>query len=199
TPSAHATFPPYVGSAILNGIFAPQAGVANHSGIIRISNFSGGGGYQFMVGKHDVYNCHLISGGEVGELVFKTYSALANRVIASGFFDDGPYYGLYMSVSGSSLTGKATNEFSTTTTGASYTLSTSTWYRIMFVVNDAADRVDFYVFNESGIMLWTDYVTSNIPTGPMGYGVKAIYNSAETGQEICWLDAISLHNTKALR
>jgi hypothetical protein len=32
------------------------------------------------------------------------------------------------------------------------------------VVNDAGTRVDFYLYNDSGTELWTDYLESDIPS-----------------------------------
>jgi hypothetical protein len=147
-----------------------------------------------------------IAGGEVAELVFKTPAAiLATTTIKFGYHDATtsalPVDGVYFLQVGTSIVGAASAVSDQTVTGDDYTLSVDTWYRLKLVVSDAADRVDFYIYDMSGAELWTDDVQADIPTAAgrtCGYVVVAT-DSATTPAELIQLDAMVFYSGKQVR
>lgn len=80
------------------------------------------------------------------------------------------------------------------TTGTGFQLITNTWYCEIIVVNADATRVDFYVYSEAGALLWTDFLTTNIPTAAarvLGHGVVTT-NSGTTSVALVDLDYLSV-------
>jgi hypothetical protein len=80
------------------------------------------------------------------------------------------------------------------TTGTGYQLITNTWYIAKIIVNADATRVDFYLYNEAGALLWTDFLTTNIPTASntdLGHGTIAT-NSGTTAVNLVDYDLLSL-------
>lgn len=109
--------------------------------------------------------------------------------------------GVYLSISTAGVaTGVARNNNVATTTATTYTLAASTWYHVRIQLNSDASRADFYLYDESGNLLWTDNVTSNIPTAAgreTSHGIKS-YKTTVGTVEIMVLDYISLFLPKDL-
>jgi hypothetical protein len=104
--------------------------------------------------------------------------------VAAGSGD--PTTGVYFYLNGSGVANaKAATASTRSATGTQYTLSLSTWYRLQFVVNASATRVDFYIYDTANPpnLLWTDYVTSNIPTSTPVGGKILGYSSDTSGSK----------------
>jgi len=167
---------------------APSAGVAtaNTPGVIRIRSGSNtDSGY-----KYGNSNTQLITGGEQYEVIFNP-ATLTNSTMRFGFYDAPPPLnvvdGAYLGVSGGIMFGRTASDDGgaggNTATGTSFNLVAGTWYRARVTVNSNATRVDFYLYNLSGTQLWTDNVTTNIPTASgreTGSGVSAMNSAAST-------------------
>jgi hypothetical protein len=100
--------------------------------------------------------------------------------------------GAYFEVPAGSLniSGKTASNSTRSTTGTAYTLTVNTWYRARLVVNSNASQVDFYLYNDSGTQLWTNNLTTNIPTGAgrqTGAGLIAT-NSGTTATLLAYWD-----------
>jgi hypothetical protein len=68
-----------------------------------------------------------------------------------------------------------------TYTSSSYSSFTvDTWYRACGIVNSSNDRIDFYIYNDAGAQLWTDYLTA-IPTNALSFGAGFFSTSASAG------------------
>lgn len=165
----------------VTGVLSAQTTIANHPGIVRFGANGATTGYMFRAGGTE--NNILIEGGEVTELIINFVTS-ANLVLYFGFGDNFntsaiPTDGIFINVAGTTLDGRARNNGSQTITGTTYTISTGTWYRLSIIVSADASRVDFYVYDASGTQLWTDSVTSNIPTQRVtSHGVLALKTNA---------------------
>jgi len=180
------------------GTQAKIAGVASHPGILRISSSTtaNSGGYILT----DI-NAFLIGGGEIFEVIFQPLVANnTNTTIRMGFLDATTYVdavdGAYFELSPGSLAikGKTASNSIRSTTATSYTLTVSTWYRARLEVNSNATQVNFYVYDDSGTQLWTDSLTTNIPTAlgrNTGAGVIAT-NSGITATALVYFDYMAV-------
>lgn len=165
------------------GTMAQQTSVANHPGITRFSQNGANTGARIWMSYASPI---LISGLERTELIFQlqTTSAL---VLRFGFGDNfnnaaAPTDGIWIDIAGATLSGKTRNNGVESTTGTTYASATATWYRAYIVVNADASRVDFYLYNSTtGLQLWTDNLTTNIPKvagRELSHGMQAYKTSA---------------------
>lgn len=161
---------PFMGIAITSGALNnPTSGGVftspNHPGVIKLTgSSSANSGYCIRSATNSI----LIGGGEHFECIFNLN--LATTTTYMGFHDSAtvaePVDGAYMALYGSStIQGMTSNNSTRGTTSTKYTLGTSTWYRASVVVGSSATRVDYTLYNDSGTVLWTDNLTTNIPTG----------------------------------
>jgi hypothetical protein len=149
-----------------------------------------------------------LAGYESSDLILRPRS-LAGTTIRAGFVDtasisdavDGAYIEMAQvgGVDGV-IVGKTASNSVRSTTGTSYTLATNTWYRLRIVVNSDATRVDFYLYSEAGALLWTDNLTTNIPTAAgreTGHGIVAT-NSGTTAVALVDIDYLDLAINRVL-
>jgi hypothetical protein len=147
----------------------------------------------------------LLTGGEVVELIFKAttvgvfngwnfYFGLMGAVASAP-----PSNGVFAYASGGpGLYGRAVSGGVGTSTGTYYTLVVGTWYLLKVVVNDDATRVDFYLYDDTGAELWTDYVTTNIPTAA-GHEVAPGFRVDDTNGatiDLGYVDRMDFYNEK---
>jgi hypothetical protein len=147
----------------------------------------------------------VLSGGETFEIWFKSTDVAVFNGISYNFglmdavatSPPGDAAWLYCS-GGTSMHGRCVSAGAGTTTGTDYALVVSTWYHAMIIVNDDATRVDFYLYSDAGALLWTDYVTSNIPTTvghEVGVGVRMWDSNGDT-VDLGSVDRIDFYNQK---
>lgn len=199
--SAVAQLAPFTTTAIGTGTAASVLGVANHPGIWRIA--SGAGANTGHIISSGGITSVLIGGGEIAEFIvsFPTTTAL----IAILGFDDTAAIGAatdgaYIQVTATSLDGRTRNNGVTSQTATSFTITANTWYRAKVVVNSTATQVDFYLYDSTGALLWTDLLTTNIPTAAgreTCFSAKA-YKTTITAANMMDLDWMSYSNTKVL-
>jgi len=156
---------PWVGASLAGGTCAAAAATSNHPGQIRLSTGAViGGGYRFMT----AVDCIRIAGAEHSEFIFQTPPNFANVYSRLGFQDsittgvvrDGVYVSLIANV----LAGQTRNNLAASTTGTSYNMAVSTWYRAKIAVNSNATLVTFVLYSAAGVVLWTNTLAANIPT-----------------------------------
>ncbi|MBI2560331.1 MAG: hypothetical protein HYW14_04275, partial [Planctomycetes bacterium] len=174
---------PWQGTALASGSFANDTGNANHPGVSKLSSHASNAdsGYSANTGA----GAFLLAGYETTTFVFKTPSDLTNVVVRMGFLDSftdtAPTDGVWVEMNGTALDGRtSSNSSASDTTDYGTPLSTDTWYRVKIVLNSDATRVDFYLYNESGTQLWTDNLTTNIPTASdrmVGHAIIAYYGA----------------------
>lgn len=160
------------------GTVTGTPGEANHPGILNMNGVAAAGtGAALRVGT----NAFLLAGDERCDFILRPLT-LAGTTIRAGFLDsisatapnDGAY--LFMDPVTALLTGRTFNNTVGSVTGTSYQLLTNTWYRFRVIVDPTAARVDFYCYDMAGALLWTDNLTTNIPTAAgreVGCGVLA--------------------------
>ncbi len=167
---------------------------AQHPGAVRIvsSTSTNSGGF---IGSNT--SQLLLGGGEVYEAVFYL-GTLTTSTFWLGFIDSGAAAesvdGVYIGIDSSGvITGKTSSNSSRSSTGTTYTASASTWYRIRITINSSSS-VTFTLYNDAGTVLWTDTLTTNIPTSSgrdTGVGALA-YNSGTTAVTMIHLDYMAL-------
>lgn len=192
-------FPAWSGSGFGTtvGTISPLAGEVNHPGIVNlISSVAANSGYYFFT----TITGFLLAGGETTEIIFKTRDITANTYVRMGFSDVAglvttPTDGVYININGETLDGRTVSNSVSSTTGTAYTLLDETWYRLKIILNSDATRVDFYLYNEAGIELWTDFLTTNIPTTTgrqTGHGITA-YFAGTTATGLISIDYMNLY------
>jgi hypothetical protein len=179
----------WTGAAISSATLTGEVGSAAHPGISAMtSSTSANSGYRYLTATDAI----LIGGGEVFESELSIYTT-TNTTIRVGFLDTttsaDPTDGAWINIAGTTLSGKTANNTSISTTGTTYTVSTDTWYRVKVVVNSAASRVDFFAYTAAGAELWTNNLTTNIPTAAgreTGSGTIATNSGTSTVDVIQW-------------
>lgn len=170
---------------------AQIASIANHPGLWRITSGAAANGAYFVYLQGSI----LLGGGEVAECIFRVNST-TDLVFEGGFLDQTlpttPTDGAWINIAGTTLSGKTANNGSVSTTSSTYAISTATWYRMKVVVNDSAASVTFYLYNASGTLLWSDTLSTNIPTAAgreTDMGVAACKTTAGSASliDIDWL------------
>jgi hypothetical protein len=145
---------------------ATRDGEANHYGIHRVTSHSSNSNSGAITGTGA--DSVLLQGNMAAEIIFKcpTLSALVHKL---GFTDvstisDSPTNGVWISVDGDLVQGRTADNGSASLTATGYTISADQWYRAKIVLNSDATQVDFYLYDDDGVELWHDTLTSNIPT-----------------------------------
>lgn len=98
-----------------------------------------------------------------------------------------PTYGIYIKIVNNVLTGY----HNTTATGTSYTVSTSTWYRLAIVVNSAKTIVTFTIYNESGTSLWSQSIALTLYTGLLPLFAAKVVSTSGVASDLIILDYFS--------
>lgn len=151
---------------------------------------------------------HLVKGGDTFEAIIKyvgSFTVSMNSVI--GFGDPPvaagaptPVNGAYFFINSNTAVGTTKIGAAISTTGSSYTILINTWYRYKVEVNAAANRVDFYIYDMNNVLLWNDFLTTNIPVAA-GQGTDIQVNfkkpdAAAGGGP--YLDWIAFYNSNPL-
>jgi hypothetical protein len=185
--------------ALLNsGTQAKIAGTASHPGILRISSSTTANSGAYIITDATAF---LLAGGEVFEVIFSPQvSGNTSTTLRMGFHDtttySAPVDGAYFEMAAGSMNiyGKTASNSTYSTTGTSYALTVGSWYRALVVLNSNATQVNFYLYDESGNQLWTDSLTTNIPTASgrnTGAGVITT-NSGTTATVLTYFDYMAV-------
>ena len=187
---ANTASPPWTGGGVAGGTMTGISGTADHPGILKFrSGTTANSGYRFAT-ENDAF---LIHGREHSECVFQMRRNVDTK-FKYGFQDTytagNPTDGLWIEVLDGNLRGKTANNGSISTTGTGYNLSLNTWYRIKFAVNTAASEVTYILYSAAGNQLWSNTLSTNIPTGAgrtTGHMITATH-SGEVAYDIIWVD-----------
>lgn len=157
---------PFSKASVNTGTIASIASIANHPGIQRLSSSaSASSGHQ--IGIITSPDALLLQGGEVAEYILRVVNT-ASLFLVAGFHDNDnigtPTDGAWFELSGTTLNGKTANNSTISTTSSSYVITANTWYRLKVEVSTGASLVTFTLYDSSGVVLWTDSLSSNIPT-----------------------------------
>jgi hypothetical protein len=191
------SYPPWHGLLISTGTQAATTGLSNHPGIIRLSSsVNANSGVAIALRSSSPI---LLAGGEISRLWHRPQT-LSGTTRHHGFHDttavtdpvDGVW--IWQDPATGIIYGRTRSNSVGSTTGTGYQLVTNTWYFEKIVVNAAATRVDFYLYDGAGALLWTDNLTTNIPTAAgreLAHGIVAT-NSGTTAVALDDLDYLSI-------
>ena len=190
------THNPWYSSAIASGSAANITGLLLHPGIYRLSSStSANSGFAIQTQTYAL----LLSGGETARCWHRPLT-LAGTTRHHGFHDsnsvsdpvDGAW--IWQDPATGIIYGRTRNNSVGSTTGTGYQLVTNTWYLEKIVVNANASQVDFYLYDNAGALLWTDNLTTNIPTAAgreLGHAVVTT-NSGTTAVALDDVDFLCL-------
>jgi hypothetical protein len=189
---------PFDYGAVSSGTIAKIPGEANHPGILRISSSTTANSGGNVLTDTTAFR---IGGGEVFEIIFQpSVSGNTNTTIRMGFLDataagdatDGVYFELPANSLG--IVGKTANNAVRTTSATIATLTVNTWYRCRIEINSNATQANFYVYDDSGTLLGSTNITTNIPTAAgreTGAGLVAT-NSGTTATLLAYFDFMAV-------
>jgi hypothetical protein len=184
--------PPWYGTSLATGTCSGAVdSSANHPGVFRFLSAlnTANSGFVFWITTTAI----LISGLETSDLIFSLPELNANTLIRFGFQDvytsSAVVDGVYIAIANDTLTGVTVNNSAQSVTATSFTLSASTWYHAKIVLNEDATLVTFYLYDEAGVLLWSDTLATNIPTARVTGHAIVCYNSAPGGTIRNLLDA----------
>jgi hypothetical protein len=92
------------------------------------------------------------------------------------------------------IVGKTANNAVRTTSATIATLTVNTWYRCRIEINSNATQANFYVYDDSGTLLGSTNITTNIPTAAgreTGAGLVAT-NSGTTATLLAYFDFMAV-------
>jgi hypothetical protein len=184
-------------SLIGAGTQAKVAGTAGHPGQWRPSSSTTANSGAYVMSDTTAF---VIEGGEVGEFILNPQTNTGTTIRAghhNATTSTAPTNGVFFEIVAGAVVGICRNAGTQTATATLATLSLSTWYRLRYRVNLAKTEVLFQVFSESGTLLGSGTVTTNIPTGTVGHGLIAT-NSGTTAVALVIVDYMSLASLRRL-
>jgi hypothetical protein len=97
----------------------------------------------------------------------------------------------------STLKAFACNNSTCTEADTDYTFSLNTWYAGLIETNADATEATFTLYNSAtGATLWTETITSNVPTGSgrkVGHGVSCFETTTDAASKLMTLDYMNLY------
>jgi len=188
---------PFTSVLIASGTLnAPNTLTSQHPGVIRFrsSTTTNSGA---LIGTNSAQL--ILGGGEEFNAIFQL-DTLALSTYRLGFHDSvdstDAVDGCYLEIASTGVaTGKTASNSTRSSTGTTTTLVTATWYRLRIVLNPAASRVDFYIYNDAGTLVWSDNLTTNIPPATVARVTAAVVNATNSGTtalDLMHLDYMSI-------
>ena len=181
------TFSPFLNAAVVSGTVGTGNGTADHPGIIRL-NCSTSANSGYYIGSHS--NSLLLGGSEEANIIFNIQTT-TNTTIRLGFHTSTSSAdaadGVYLEINGTTATGKTANNSSRSSTGTTGTLTISTWYRARISMNSNATIATFTVYDDSGTVVWTDTLATNIPTA-RNTGIAICATNSGSGSALVLVD-----------
>lgn len=171
---------PFWFQGVSSGSCQPGVGTDNHPGVAVITASAGGNSGGYM-GTNNGEGCILLKGGEKVSAIFKIPS-FANITSFCGFADNASsgsiVDGVFLIINTSGVVaGKTSNNSTVSTTGTTFQMVADTWYELSLLINVDATLVTYRVHSDSGELLWSDTLSTNIPktTGrELGAGVSSL-------------------------
>jgi hypothetical protein len=195
-------FDPFYGAVVSSGtINGPNAGMVttHHPGVVRARSSTTTNSGYWIGANAGVF---LLGGGEAFEAVFNI-TTLTNGTFRFGFHDSvtsaDAVDGVYLEMASTGVaTGKTAQNSTRSSTGTTYTVSIATWYRLLITVSSTA-RVDFYLYSDAGTQLWTDNLTTNIPSASGRETGAAVIgtNVGTTATDLYHLDWLAVYFSTA--
>jgi len=203
--AAGVTVYPWTVSAIAGGTALGIAAEANHPGVAQLRAAAGvNSGITLYLDA-----LAFLAAGSCGAMFILRPQVLAGAVIRFGFLDtqttadavDGCYFEMStVALVPGTIVGKTSSNSARSTTATSLLLLTNTWYRFTISLNATATLVTFTIYSEAGAVLWTNTLTTNIPTGAgrqTGHGLTC-HNTAGGAVAICDIDYMHVEINRTL-
>jgi hypothetical protein len=191
-------------TALGSGSFRSTAGSTNHPGI---SCWTSGSGSIDGVALKTNTNSLLLSGSEESRLYYAWISGY-RAVLRFGFHDsinstepnNGCYIELNWDVNGNTIYGRTATAGTRSTTATSFLIDGTNWRSMRVKLNDTADLVNFYIYDEAGAVLWHDSLSTNIPkTAGHEVGCMCImHDTRGAAVDQIYIDAITLNLPRTL-
>jgi hypothetical protein len=161
---------PFTGAAISSGTLTTPLTTAMTTGqtpgVVRLRSAAGANsGYRLQT----TAGYLLLDDNMVFEGVAQVQTS-TNTTVRLGFHDSvtsaDAVDGTYFEIVGTTATGKTSNNSARSSTASNYTITAggANWYRFRIVLNSTASTVTYSIYNLSGTQLWTDTLSTNIPT-----------------------------------
>jgi hypothetical protein len=190
-------------AAASSGTQAAVTGQANHPGIVALlDSTTANGGYAIITNN----NMLLLAGGEKAIFVFqdRNTTTRATATIRMGFIDSStntaPTDGCYVQIQSGVMTAICRNNNTQTASGTTTTITQNTWYSVVIEVISTS-LVRFTLYSEAGASLWTQDITTNIPSATgreTGFGANVFETTTDAAAQILWLDYMLLEINRTL-
>lgn len=180
-------------AAVNGGSPAYAGGLANHQGVYQhTAAVAANSGSRVYTEPNSI----VLTGSEKTTIIFKTV-ILANVLRRMGFHTStdqtAPTDGVYCKIDGGVLTGQTANNGTGSTTGTSYNLGATTWYRLSIELNSTATLATFTLYaDNSTTVLWTDTLSTNIPVSRLVSHVDICTSTAGSAVSIGLLDYMDI-------
>lgn len=180
---------PFFGTAISAGTITAIASIAKHPGILRIASVAAANsGYALGLNENPVAPGANGRMYVVGDDVVNGVFRMPTTTDASVLMGIANYYirdvnldaGVYIYISGTTLRGGSRDSSVETITTTTYSVVANTWYSFRIIVNGAMTEATFFLYDEAGTLLWSDTITTNIPTIVPGNEVDLKIYAAKT-------------------
>lgn len=187
--------PPWTGSASSSGTITTTANadLTGRAGVITArSSTTAGSGYNWVTSNHI-----MVKGGEKFSFIAAPLNNGSTTTTRMGLGDySSPTVtaanAISFEISNLVAQGFCANGSTRTSTASTYTMTAGTFYHFVAAVNSNATQVTFTIYSESGTQLWTDTVTTNIPTtNPLFHGWRTA-NSGTTALNLFSIDYMDL-------
>lgn len=182
---------PFALAAISGGTIVSLSASGSRRGIIQINkSTTANGGYRAMTDLAAI----VLTGGQYFEAwIRQNYQT--GTTIRIGFHNastvTAPTAGTYFEIAGGIASGKCTTGGSTSQTGT-YAMTLDAWYKLKITVDVAAANVTFEIRDESETVVFSDVISTNIPTEPVGAGFVATESSAVARTGIFLIDTLRM-------
>jgi hypothetical protein len=187
------------GSIVSNGSPSSPSGEVDHPGLLGLRcGTNANSGFGVLYRSTGI----KLNGLEHSEFIFRidlTTGLLFKAGMVIGGVSD-PFGGVWINISSTTLTGKTANASTVSTTSSSYTTSDSVWYRGKIETNSDASVINYFLYDMSGSLLWSDTLSTNIPTSAIPAGGIHAYKTTSSGADtlICTVDWLAFWSEKLL-
>jgi hypothetical protein len=133
----------------------------------------------------------LLSGNEQA-VIDVAPQTLTNSTARFGFCDTADHNdcvdGVYIECAATGVcTGKTANNSTRSSTGTTYTIVTTNWYRAVVTLGTGATSATFKLYNSAGTLVWSDSLATNIPVAAGRLvGVMAVATESGTGSLVMY-------------
>jgi len=137
--------------------------------------------------------------------IFSIPNARTTQTIRFGLLDQidhtTPTKGAWLEIVGNGtnlvITGKTVNGGAISSTDTTYTAGINTWYSVRIHLTSASS-VAFTVYNAAGSILWTNALSTAVPTTAVGFSIIGYDSSSDVATILLEIDYYSFEINRAL-